>query len=281
MKGIYKIVSLTKKVYIGQSHNIENRQNQYRLLKCKAQPKLFNSLTKYGWDNHQFEVIHELPEDVSQDILDKYEQLYMDQYRDCRIELINLREAGSRGKHSEETKLKMKGRITPEETKKKISNTLNGHSFSQETKDKISKTLKTKIKTKEEITTFLNNVQSKEARLKHSLVKTGKKYPKNNRPTKEELKELSIKFDLVEISNIFKTSSVTIKNWLNDYNISYVGKTNEKRKVKIVEKDLSGNILLVFDSKTSAAKYYNRDISSISDRIKNKTIFDSKYLDYY
>jgi hypothetical protein len=41
---------------------------------------------------------------VSQEVMDTYEQLYMDLYRDAGIPLLNSREAGSKGKLSEETK---------------------------------------------------------------------------------------------------------------------------------------------------------------------------------
>ena len=65
MIGIYKITSPTKKVYIGQSINIEKRIIRYRNLHCKSQPKIYNSIKKYGWDKHIFEIlleceIHEL-----------------------------------------------------------------------------------------------------------------------------------------------------------------------------------------------------------------------------
>jgi group I intron endonuclease len=102
--GIYKIISPTGKVYIGQSRDIRIRHNQYKNLRCREQRKLFNSLSKYTFTSHQFIIVHQLPNDVEQIILDTYEQLYMDMYRDARIELLNLKEAGSKGKVSEETR---------------------------------------------------------------------------------------------------------------------------------------------------------------------------------
>ena len=59
MIGIYKITSPSKKVYIGQSVNIENRKNIYSKIKCKGQSKLYNSLKKYGFSEHKFEIICE------------------------------------------------------------------------------------------------------------------------------------------------------------------------------------------------------------------------------
>lgn len=59
MVGIYKITNPKGKTYIGQSNNILYRWEQYSKLKCKGQPKLYNSITKYGWDNHTKEIICE------------------------------------------------------------------------------------------------------------------------------------------------------------------------------------------------------------------------------
>lgn len=60
--GIYKITSPTNKIYIGQSMNVRRRLDQYKRLECKRQPKLYSSLSKYGFDNHIFEIIEECPE---------------------------------------------------------------------------------------------------------------------------------------------------------------------------------------------------------------------------
>jgi hypothetical protein len=57
--GIYKITSPEQKVYIGKSEDIIYRFRLYRKLACKGQKKLYNSLKKYGWQSHKFEVIHQ------------------------------------------------------------------------------------------------------------------------------------------------------------------------------------------------------------------------------
>jgi len=59
MVGIYKIVSPTGKVYVGQAIDIEKRKKSYKKLKCKGQPRLYNSLVKYGFSEHIFEVVEQ------------------------------------------------------------------------------------------------------------------------------------------------------------------------------------------------------------------------------
>ena len=106
MKGIYKITSPSGKVYIGQSWDLERRFKHYKYLaQMQTQRKLHASFVKHGVDSHSFEVVHELPADVEQEVLDRYEQLYMDWYKDAGFELMNIRGGGNGpGQHSEETK---------------------------------------------------------------------------------------------------------------------------------------------------------------------------------
>lgn len=57
--GIYKITSPSGRIYIGQSRNTSQRAYGYKKLNCKGQTKLCNSINKYGWEAHTFEVIEE------------------------------------------------------------------------------------------------------------------------------------------------------------------------------------------------------------------------------
>lgn len=59
MIGIYKITNPKGRVYIGQSINIEKRSKIYKKEDCRGQPKLHGSLVKYGFSQHNFEVIEE------------------------------------------------------------------------------------------------------------------------------------------------------------------------------------------------------------------------------
>ena len=59
MIGIYKITNPKGAIYIGSSIEIEVRFSRYKKMACKTQPKIYNSLLKYGVENHKFEVIQE------------------------------------------------------------------------------------------------------------------------------------------------------------------------------------------------------------------------------
>lgn len=55
--GIYKIVSPSGRIYIGQSTDIFSRIRSYRSGKCEKQTFLSNSIKKYGWRNHKFLIL--------------------------------------------------------------------------------------------------------------------------------------------------------------------------------------------------------------------------------
>jgi group I intron endonuclease len=164
--GIYKIHSPSNKVYIGQSIDLRYRVFKYSTLHCKMQPKLYASLSKYGWKNHEFKVLHNLPSDVSQDVLNSYEEFYLQQFKDCGFEVLNVRGAGRYGKISDDTKIKLSNSLKKyyenhENREKKSKDTIIGmrnsnasekNSFnkkgiklSEETKAKISKSNMGKI----------------------------------------------------------------------------------------------------------------------------------------
>lgn len=62
--GIYKITSPSGRVYIGQAADLYKRFHHYRRGHCKRQPLLFNSFSKYGFDNHKFEVLYSNVQDL-------------------------------------------------------------------------------------------------------------------------------------------------------------------------------------------------------------------------
>lgn len=77
MIGIYKITSPSNKIYVGQSINIEKRFKSYSKLHCYQQYKLYNSLKKYGYKQHIFEILEECT--IEQlNIKERYWQDYYD-----------------------------------------------------------------------------------------------------------------------------------------------------------------------------------------------------------
>ena len=139
MIGIYKITSPSKKVYIGQSINIEKRFYAYKKLHCKNQIILYNSLLKYGVDKHKFETICEC--DISE--LNEKERYYQDLY--CALSKVGLNckltTASDRsGTLSDETKAKMRGeRILSESLKNKfkLRKSFLGKKHTEQSKEKI------------------------------------------------------------------------------------------------------------------------------------------------
>ena len=182
MIGIYKITSPRGKVYIGQSRDIKKRAKGYKSGRAKGQPYLHNSLVKYGKASHKFEVIHKLEETVTQEDLNYWETFYWQKCKDEGINVLNVREPGSNGKMSEESKRKMseakKGKTHSEETKRKMSETQKGensHNYdkkhSEETKRKISEANRGNKNT-------LGHKLSEEHKRKVSEAQKGKPHPK-------------------------------------------------------------------------------------------------------
>lgn len=152
MIGIYKITSPSKRVYIGQSINIERRFKEYNYLRCKSQTILYNSFLKYGVDKHEFEILCEC--EVLE--LNDKERFYQDLYSVVGIKGLNCsltKSSDKSGKHSEISKLKMsqssiginKGIKRSIESKKRISDSLKGKKHSAERNAKKSILSKGKI----------------------------------------------------------------------------------------------------------------------------------------
>jgi group I intron endonuclease len=110
MIGIYKITSPSGRVYIGQSVNLSKREGEYRRMASttKSQLRLHNSLIKYGFSEHIFEVIEECKEDE----LNVRERYWQDFYDVIGERGLNCRLQGTEdrsGKLSEETIGRMRG----------------------------------------------------------------------------------------------------------------------------------------------------------------------------
>lgn len=143
--GIYKITSPSGKIYIGQSIDIKKRFSYYKGVHCKYQKRLLNSIKKYGFDKHKFEIIdYCLPEE-----LNEKEKYYVDLYQTFNSkEGLNLLDGGGRKVFSDETKKKISdtlkrkkinvGKVVSLETREKMRQARLGKKHSQETKEKMS-----------------------------------------------------------------------------------------------------------------------------------------------
>lgn len=243
MIGIYKITNkANSKIYIGQSHNVEERWKRHK--KRTHNEHLKKAFAKYGIENFLFEILISFEENSeTQNNLNTYEKLFIEQFDSTNPNKgYNKKEGGSKGKFTEETKKKlseiMMGHTLSEETKQKISETLTGkqhteetkllmseqrkgHPVSEETRKKISKSEKGKIVSEE----TRRKIREKGKGRKHSE-ETIKKIIAHNIgvPLTEEHKEKlrqdklkeSKKVLCVETNEIFNNSHEASKK----YNIS-------------------------------------------------------------
>jgi len=125
MIGIYKITNPSDKIYIGQSVNIEKRINKYKLLDCKNQNRLYNSLLKYGFENHKIEVLCECEK---HELNDK-ERYYQDLYSVINNKGLNCVLVNSNSKSG----------VISDDTKTALSNSMRGKSKSKNHCANISK----------------------------------------------------------------------------------------------------------------------------------------------
>lgn len=119
--GIYGLKNKTTgSWYVGQSKDIQYRFARYQRLKCKSQRKLFNALSKYGYD--EFEKI--ILERCEETLLNEKEIYWISKLNSIENG-YNLKEGGNRGKYSDESRKKIgeksKGRKHSPETIKKIA----------------------------------------------------------------------------------------------------------------------------------------------------------------
>lgn len=158
---VYMITSPIGRLYVGSALNFTKRIEHYKRYACKKQTKLYNSLIKYGYENHKFEIVWQ--GDISE--MYKYETLigwgfnvlesenlnlrlpkYGDIYSSVSQETrdkIGLTKIGNKNflgkKHTEETKKKMSAskQNLSEETLEKMREAK--RNLSQETREKMSK----------------------------------------------------------------------------------------------------------------------------------------------
>ena len=184
MIGIYKITNPNGKIYIGQTIDFERRVYQYKKLNCKEQPKLYNSLKKYGFQNHKFELIWPCWERY----LTKWERYFQEMYNSTEDDNLNCFLVTTKDKTGKHT----------EETKRKISESNKGRKFTAEHIAKLPQNQKG----------YKGKKRSEETKLKQSL-NNGKarkvyQYTKDNQFIKEwrNVSEAEREYNINNISGV-------------------------------------------------------------------------------
>lgn len=220
--GVYAILNPKSQIYIGSSNNIERRFYQYKGLYENNQPKLFNSLKKYGPENHYYFVIEycEL-----EDLLKK-EREWGEYFNSLdRKSGLNLMLPGY-----DDIKT-----VMSEETKAKIGKAHKGKVLSKEHKTALLSSVKGKKQTPEHIEKrkmvgernpaygkayFKGTKHTQQARMRMSEARKGKnKHGANSNAKKVLDKETNTIYGSAkEVSEIYKINYSTLKAWLQGVN---------------------------------------------------------------
>lgn len=226
--GIYRIINIDKnKVYVGSSINLKSRKYKHfkdleRNIHCNK--KLQNSYNKYGKDNFIFEIIEEVSYSEDKEFLKKTllerEQYWIDELDTVNVgyninplamsrlgskisqEHVDILRRVNRGnkynlgrKASEETRVKMRESHTnpSEELRRRISNSLKGHTVSEETIRKLIERNRGKKFSEEHIAklreSHLGNKHTEEAKKKIGEFHRGKIVSEETRKKISELKK--------------------------------------------------------------------------------------------
>lgn len=177
MVGIYKITSPSKKIYIGQSINIEKRFLKYNRLDCKNQSILYKSILKYGFENHLFETIEEC-NSIELNDRERYWQDYYNVLGENGLNCILTKSTNKNQVISKETRVKLsevskgvkKTLLHSQNISKSKTGSRNGMfgkipknkgvKMSEETRVKLSKSLKGRISPRKGVKTNKNPVNS-------------------------------------------------------------------------------------------------------------------------
>lgn len=262
--GIYKITSPTGKIYIGQTNNIKRRFNEYRSIRnVDNQPKLYNSLKKYGWKSHNFEIIEECEFD---------ELLCRERYWQDFYDVI-----GENGLNCMLTKADNLPQRMSEETKKKISEKrkgVKGRKHTEETKKKISSAHKGKILTEKQLSTL---------RYYSNLMKgseNGMKGKRHSEESKQKIRESKIGRKLSEETRKKISDSIKGENH-GMYGKKHTKETCKKISHKLKEGGFRAHIVLdlntgvFYRSIREASEYHNISNTYLARMLKgiypNKT----------
>ncbi|APC25574.1 GIY-YIG catalytic domain-containing endonuclease [Only Syngen Nebraska virus 5] len=253
MGFIYTLTSPSGKSYVGQTiRPIEERFNEHQKPSSYC-VLLYRAIDKHGWDNFTVDY-YECPDDE----LNKHETWMIRLMGTLSPGGYNLKEGGSRGKMSEESKKKMSesrsgekhhfyGKTHTEESKKKMSEVHIGKKLSEEAKKKLSDYNTGKILTEEH-------------KKKLSEAHTGKKHTGESKKKMSEAK-------LGDKNYLYgKERTDETKKKIGE---AQLGEKNHASK-KVYQYDLDGNYIQPFGSCREAGRHLKKDRSSISQCASGK-----------
>jgi group I intron endonuclease len=230
---IYKITNPKGKIYIGQTTDLVRRKSNYKRLNCKSQTYLYNSIKKYGWENHVLEII----EECSIENLGKQEK-YWKLYYNSIQEGLNIRFDEERG-----------GNLS-KETCKKISKAKKGVKYSKESSLKKSQSLKGNQNA-------LGSIRSNETKQIISQ-SNSKSKPQGFGEKISQNKERNGKISKAHIGK----SHPRTQEWSDK-----IGKSNKK---PILQYDLNNNFIKEWDSIKDASIFIGCNSSPIISCCKGK-----------
>lgn len=233
MVGIYKIINqINNKIYVGQSQNIEKRWNRHHNGPFNPNDEQYNcplyrAIRKYGLDNFSFEII----EECSVEQLNEKEKYWIAYYKSFDPDKgYNLTRGGRDGvTYSKLTKEKVM----------QIIELLQSSSLSQEqigrqfniSQREVSGINKGENWTQTDINYPIRNRRNERGTCPlcgQSMAYGAKKCKncflkekRNNRPSREELKQLIRKLPFVIIGKIFNVTDNAIRKWCKAYNLPY------------------------------------------------------------
>lgn len=297
---VYIHTSPSGKRYVGQTgRSPEERWNNGKGYLTKKnnsylQPAFSRAILKYGWENFEHQII---ANNLTKEEADTFEKLLINKLNTMDAQYgYNLREGGSNGGLSEETRKRisestkgekshMYGKHLSESTKTKISNSRKGVLASEETKRKMSESRKG------ENNYFYGKHHTEESRKKISESQKGLRMGENHVGSRK-VKQYDLKGNLLKIWNCmsdagrelgisnhgiygcckgnYKTSGGFIWRYFEDeLTDEYLAWCNESSPDKyskkcVVQYSLFGEFICIFKSMTEAELKTGVPHSSIS-----------------
>jgi group I intron endonuclease len=257
---VYKIMSPNGRVYIGKTFRLKKRLEAYKGVWCYNQKILYNSLLKYGWSAHTFDIIYE--GNCDENTLCDLERQYIIEYNS----FIGYNELGMNLTLGGEGSL---GHIHSEDTKNKISNTKK--LATRTDKEKIASEKRKGVKLNKTEDWIIKNTESiKKPILQYSLEG---KFIKEWKSAKDV--ELELGFCRKNISSNLRGITYTAYDYIwirvgEEHSINdIIGKINKKmsnKPRKVIDID-TGKI---YKNVTLAAKVFGLSQSALSAKLLGK-----------